>query len=360
MARTLVAAGLGRLARRLPAGGGGAARGVHDQYLFAILALWWLKPLFDRFVLHVVSRAVFGDTADGGRHARRVAGDPAARPRSPASLWFSASSPCALVHAAGLAAREADRPRAAHERRDALGKRMRRLRAPGSPDRAAFRSAPRSCRRCCVVALLAPAAGDPGFEFSELFRGGGEESPAGICYRQPVLRIRGVGRRADLRRRGLLALPQPPRDPRGLGHRACTAPAGRAAARVARPRRSPRSRSPASRRLPAADGTQRRSRRSEEIQEVLKAPEFQHHQGRDALALSRASGRTRQATGRPRTSGRTLGAFFAQVSEALLWIAVAAAVVAAAPACSGAYLPQFFARGPPTTTGRPMRCSGSR
>ena len=27
---------------------------------YAIVALWWLKPVFDRFVLHVVSRAVFG------------------------------------------------------------------------------------------------------------------------------------------------------------------------------------------------------------------------------------------------------------------------------------------------------------
>src|SRR5262245_57702623 len=31
-----------------------------DRLWIAIAALWWLKPLFDRFVLHVVSRAVFG------------------------------------------------------------------------------------------------------------------------------------------------------------------------------------------------------------------------------------------------------------------------------------------------------------
>jgi Domain of unknown function (DUF4129) len=33
----------------------------HDRPWIAFVALWWLKPLFDRFVLHVLSRAVFGE-----------------------------------------------------------------------------------------------------------------------------------------------------------------------------------------------------------------------------------------------------------------------------------------------------------
>ena len=33
----------------------------YDRPWLALLALWWLKPLFDRFVLHVLSHAVFGD-----------------------------------------------------------------------------------------------------------------------------------------------------------------------------------------------------------------------------------------------------------------------------------------------------------
>jgi hypothetical protein len=39
-----------------------AVHGALWEYPFAAFAvLFWLKPLFDRFVLHVVSRAVFGD-----------------------------------------------------------------------------------------------------------------------------------------------------------------------------------------------------------------------------------------------------------------------------------------------------------
>jgi hypothetical protein len=32
-----------------------------DDPVVAVLCLWWLKPVFDRVVLHVLSRAVFGD-----------------------------------------------------------------------------------------------------------------------------------------------------------------------------------------------------------------------------------------------------------------------------------------------------------
>ncbi|MCZ7566814.1 MAG: hypothetical protein M5U08_25865 [Burkholderiales bacterium] len=32
-----------------------------DRLWLAALLAWWLKPLFDRFALHVVSRAVFGE-----------------------------------------------------------------------------------------------------------------------------------------------------------------------------------------------------------------------------------------------------------------------------------------------------------
>jgi hypothetical protein len=35
-----------------------------DEPLLAALLLWWLKPIFDRIVLHVLSRAVFGDAIE--------------------------------------------------------------------------------------------------------------------------------------------------------------------------------------------------------------------------------------------------------------------------------------------------------
>jgi hypothetical protein len=37
------------------------AYAFRDDPVLAVLGLWWLKPVFDRVVLHVLSRAVFGD-----------------------------------------------------------------------------------------------------------------------------------------------------------------------------------------------------------------------------------------------------------------------------------------------------------
>ena len=45
---------------------------VFDAVWAAILAIWWLKPLYDRAVLHVLSRAVFGDVP-GPRQVLRSA-----------------------------------------------------------------------------------------------------------------------------------------------------------------------------------------------------------------------------------------------------------------------------------------------
>ena len=35
---------------------------IFDHAWWALMAMWWLKPLFDRVVLHVLSRAVFAET----------------------------------------------------------------------------------------------------------------------------------------------------------------------------------------------------------------------------------------------------------------------------------------------------------
>src|SRR3954451_18354738 len=32
-----------------------------DQAWIALVLIWWLKPVYDRIVLHVLSRAVFGE-----------------------------------------------------------------------------------------------------------------------------------------------------------------------------------------------------------------------------------------------------------------------------------------------------------
>ena len=47
------------------------AYAFRDEPVWAVLCLWWLKPVFDRVVLHVLSRAVFGDVMP----VKRLAGD---------------------------------------------------------------------------------------------------------------------------------------------------------------------------------------------------------------------------------------------------------------------------------------------
>ena len=45
--------------------------GIFDHALWlAIFALWWTKPVYDRFMLHVLSRSVFGDTPTVGQTLR--------------------------------------------------------------------------------------------------------------------------------------------------------------------------------------------------------------------------------------------------------------------------------------------------
>ncbi|PNS08596.1 DUF4129 domain-containing protein [Solilutibacter silvestris] len=44
---------------------------IFDHAWWALFAMWWLKPLFDRIVLHVLSRAVFGDVP-GARETLRA------------------------------------------------------------------------------------------------------------------------------------------------------------------------------------------------------------------------------------------------------------------------------------------------
>lgn len=56
------------IALYLPAAG--ACFVAFDNKLHAMLLLWWLKPLFDRAVLHTASRAVFGDIPTLGNTLR--------------------------------------------------------------------------------------------------------------------------------------------------------------------------------------------------------------------------------------------------------------------------------------------------
>jgi len=93
-----------------------------ERLWLAALLTWWLKPLFDRFALHVVSRAVFGEVP--GVRATIAAARDILSPGLLASL---------TLHRFNLARSlvlpvwqlEKSRGRAARERREILGRRMR-------------------------------------------------------------------------------------------------------------------------------------------------------------------------------------------------------------------------------------------
>jgi hypothetical protein len=89
--------------------------------IVALLFVWWLKPLYDRVVLHVLSRAVFGEV----QSPRHVLGS--------AREWLGTGLPMALTFGRFDTARsfnlpvrqlEGQRARAARERRGVLGRRV--------------------------------------------------------------------------------------------------------------------------------------------------------------------------------------------------------------------------------------------
>ncbi len=147
---------------------------LHADLWLASLLLWWAKPLFDRFVLHAASRAVFGE---------------APRVRETLAAWREILRHGVL---AGLTLQRFDlarsfvmpvwqleqqRGRAARERRASLGRRMRGYAVWLTVVCANF-EAMAMLSIMLAIALFAPASADPGFEFSKYFAGGGDEQAA--------------------------------------------------------------------------------------------------------------------------------------------------------------------------------------
>ncbi len=282
----------------------------------APLVLWWLKPVFDRFVLHVVSRAVFGappTVAEALRAWREIL-----RPGVVAGLTLFRLDPARSFNLP-VWQLEKQTGREASARRGALGRRLRGY-AVWLTVLCLHFEALVLLSLGLVVALLAPAGGQPGFEFSELFRGGGDEAARwdwfdSACYVAAVSLVEplyvAAGFSLYLNRRAILEgwdieLSLRRLDERLRVPKAATL-AGLALALACLAGGPP----PAF----AADKSAK-----QEIREVLRAPEFQ--QSRERLAWRYRGERSKkEENARPADFWGKLASFFAEVSQALAWIA---------------------------------------
>jgi hypothetical protein len=97
---------------------------VFSNKLYAVVVLWWLKPVFDRAVLHTASRAVFGEP-QGARSTLRAMRQWLA-PGILTALTFTRLS-LARSFALPVAQLERQRGAEARKRHAALGSRMRNV-----------------------------------------------------------------------------------------------------------------------------------------------------------------------------------------------------------------------------------------
>ncbi|HSD52831.1 MAG TPA: DUF4129 domain-containing protein [Burkholderiales bacterium] len=308
-----------------------------DRPWLAVLVLWWLKPALDRFVLYVVSRAVFGDPPTV---------------RETLAAWRDVLTPGVLM---GLTLFRLDLARSfmlpvwllekqtgreAHRRRKALGQRMRYY--------AVWLTI--LCAHFEVVAilslgvlgdLLGPAGADAGFEFRGLLRGGDDARwdwfdslyyVAAVSAVEPLYVCAGfalyLNRRAILEGWDIeLQLRRLDERLRGIAVAALAAVAFGLAALLA---------------SPPAVAAERSA--SEEIREVLKAPEFQEY--REAKVWRDRRGEKDRKRGEPDLGfWSNFGLFLAEITESLVWIAVALGIVALALVLRR-WVPVWFVREP--------------
>jgi hypothetical protein len=312
----------------------------HERLWIAPLVLWWLKPVFDRFVLHVVSRAVFGDAptvADALAAWRDIL-----RPGLIAGLvWYPRLS---LARSFNLPVWQLEKQTggAARSRWAALGRRMRGYAIWLTIVCLHFEGLV-LLSLGIVVALLAPAGGDVAFEFSELFKGSGGEGRWGwfdsACYVAAVSIVEPLyvagGFSLYLNRRAILEGWDIELALRRLDARLGLAKAAVAAClavAVACSAGAPR------------DAAAAEDSAASEIKEVLKAPEFQ--QFRDGTRWKYRGERKPQDRDTAAIDfWGNLGAFLAQISQALLWVLVGIGVVALVFLVRR-YLPRFLEERP--------------
>lgn len=309
-----------------------------DRLWIAIVALWWLKPLFDRFVLHVVSRAVFGSPPAVAETL--AAWHDILRPGAIMGLTLFRLDP-ARSFMMPVWQLEKQTGRAAALRRSALARRMRGYGVWLTILCANF-EALMLLSLGLVGALLAPAGADTSLDLSQLFRGGGGpwDWVDSACYLAAVSIVEplyvAAGFSLYLNRRAILEGWDIELQLRRLDER-LRAVAPRAAAMLV-----------AATLLfacllaPSPPATAAEPSAKQEIKEVLKGPEFQQYR-----ETTRWKYRNEQKGADRSTADfwARLGLFLADVSQALLWVAAGLGVIAIA-LIARRYLPRFFAESP--------------
>jgi Domain of unknown function (DUF4129) len=315
-----------------------------ERLWLAATLTWWLKPLYDRFALHVVSRAVFGEVPTV--RATLAAAREILSPGLLASL---------TLHRFNLARSlvlpvwqlEKSRGRAARERRAILGRRMRGH-AVGLTCICANFEVVVMFSLAALAALLYPAAGEAGIDVLGWWRDGkpGWDIVDSIGYLAAVAVIEplyvAAGFALYLNRRAILEgwdvelalrrLTQRVANTRVFAPLACLAlavalsfhPSGALA-------------QPAG--APAQPHVKPAQAARKEIVEVLKDPDFQ--EWRDTLRLRYRGERQPAKQTDDGAFWSNLGKLFGPLAELMMWLLAAAAVVVVLLAARR-YLPQLL------------------
>jgi hypothetical protein len=301
-----------------------AAGWAWDRAWVSLVVLWWLKPLFDRVALHVVSRAVFGEAIG----VRRALAD--------ARAWLGTRVPWALTLGRIDMARsfhlpvtqlEGQRGRASRERRRLLGRRAHGY--------AVWLTV--ACLHFEVVAiwsidmlgqLLVPAKASEGTTFAEAFFAGAEmDNVFGFAdfaiYALAVLAIEplyvAAGFALYLNRRTLLEGWDLEVALRRMAERRAPPARGAATAAMALVAAALLALAP----LPPAQAQSAAKDPRAEIAEVLKDPMFPHQRERMRWQRRAAAEPDKSGSGWDLRWLEAVGYAFAKFSEAALWLAVA-------------------------------------
>jgi hypothetical protein len=294
----------------------------HWSPLVAALVLWWLKPVFDRFVLHVVSRAVFGSVPT----VRETLADwrEILTPGLAAALTVYRLQP---ARSAMLPAWQLERQtgRAAADRRRTLGRRLDG--GVGATIVCVHFEAVIFVSVALLGSLLEPASANAGFEFSELFRKAAEDEPVwwdlydslyyviAVSIVEPLYVAAGFA--LYLNRRAILEGWDIELQLRRLDQRLRAAVSAGTLALVLGLGLGLAASPPA-----AAQGKSAR----DEVREVLKAPEFQEYKESGTWAY-RGKRSERKPTEVDLGFWAKLGQLLASIQEFVLWTLAALAVI---------------------------------